>query len=480
MLELDLCALWGHRTPDESFLLIFPRAVYTMLEQPAAAKSGSSSLRQAAWRSIALIATKYDQSVSIIGGLVRLLLGCEHLAAPLAELMQSLLEEHSAVRLVADLLSELAGLAPSEMGVDSAGPKNVSTFLQAVAARAPLMLVVNLHLLQPHLDSESYALRCGAVSAFGELMIQVATLQGTPPEIAEAASGLLSTPLQRLSDVSSFVRCRALNTIGLLCEARALPMAAFHDVAVQGLLRLTDKNANVRRSALQLFATLLEFNPFCPALPREQLEQRRESLLQESAADKASAVISSPDELELAEGTGVSAQESKGSRERSAALALLEKALAFEEVMARQLLIVMQLLSSQTNSDVVEAMNAVVAGHSFELQVRILPSPAPSFLCPHLYWCPNCLPPVVGVQGARPSVILTLVWSREPAIKDAALKCVQVTHTIRTISRLTKSIHCSCLAAPLIRLVFLIGRTLASSKPNPFFFVVGCVAALTD
>ena len=112
------------------------------------------------------------------------------------------------MRLVADLLHDLATLAPSEMGADSAGPKNVATFLHALAARAPLMLVANLELVAPHLDSESYALRCGAVSTFGQLCVQVATLKESSPEAAAAAPGLLSVVLTRLVDSSSFVRRR--------------------------------------------------------------------------------------------------------------------------------------------------------------------------------------------------------------------------------------------------------------------------------
>ena len=166
--------------------------------------------------------------------------------------MQRLLEEHEAIKLVADLLRELATLPASEMGADSAGPKNVAVFLHALAVRAPLMLVANLELLSPHLGSESYALRCGAVSAHGQLLINVSTLRTTNPEVAQSVGQLLKVPLQRLCDTSSFVRCRALQALGLLAESRALPISRFQEVAELGLARLADKNANVRRGALQV------------------------------------------------------------------------------------------------------------------------------------------------------------------------------------------------------------------------------------
>ena len=187
------------------------------------------------------------------------------------------------------------------------------------------------------------------------------------PEIVEAASRMLSTPLQRLTDTSSYVRCQALKTLSRLAEEKVL-RDAFNDVAAEGLHRLLDKNANVRKCALQLFATLLEMNPFCPAFPRETLEERREDLLQSLTAEQASAAVPGTEAEEGAEGTRAET-ESEHSKERNAALALVEKALAFEETMSKHLTTVMQFLSSQTSYDVVEAMNAIVTAHRFELQV---------------------------------------------------------------------------------------------------------------
>ena len=77
MLELDLSQLWGHRTPDEAFIVLFSKAAYTILEQPAALKSGAASLRETLWRLIALPAVQYEQAEATVSALVRLLLGCE-------------------------------------------------------------------------------------------------------------------------------------------------------------------------------------------------------------------------------------------------------------------------------------------------------------------------------------------------------------------------------------------------------------------
>ncbi|KAL3920930.1 MAG: hypothetical protein SGPRY_005077 [Prymnesium sp.] len=396
VLELDLRSLWGYRSPDDAFVVAISRATYALLEQPAAGKS--ASYRQTLWRVLALIATKYEQREATLSGVMRLLLEFEHLASPLAELVHSLLEEHSAVPLVVELLSELAVLSPSQMGADSGGASNVSTFLQAIAQRVPLMLVCNLPLLEPHLDSEAYTIRCGAISACGELLTQLAKpeivkLQPSQPELAETAPLLFGVLLSRLNDVSGYVRSRALQTLAQVCRARALGLDEFQEACAHGLGRLVDKNANVRRSALQLLAPLLEFNPFGPVLDGERLRKRRDELAQRVKEERGRKGDGEDEQREGEEGAE-QPPPSPREKERLEALNLLARALAFEEELQKHMPTVVQLLSSSTNSDVVEAMGAVVAAHGFEL------------------------------AGVRPATILPLVWSKESAVKEAALKAV--------------------------------------------------------
>lgn len=409
-LELSLKELWAHRPIDEAFIVLFSRAANAMLEQPAALKSGAASLREALWRLVALPAVHYGQHEATVSALVKLLLGSEHAPTHLAELMQRLLDEYEAVPLVADFLRELTTLPPSDMGGDAGGPKNLATFLHAFAVRAPLMLVANLHLIQPHLGSESYALRCGAVSTHGQLLIQVSQMSGAkPPEVEEAADKLLEVPLKRISDQSSFVRSRALQTLGLLAEARTLPMARFAEVAELSLQRLSDKHANVRKGALQLFSTLLEFNPFGPSLSRTLLEARRDELqkLVPPKQEQVPAMIEGAEQdeeeqpkteeeqpkTEVAEVAEVASAAPKLDEE--VALEMMEVALAFEAVIQSRLGDVMKLLGSSTSGDVIEAMNAVVTSHSFD------------------------------IEGARPAVVLTLVWSRDSSVRTAALQAAQ-------------------------------------------------------
>lgn len=405
--------------PEDGFSLLFSGAAFAVLEQPAVAKGLSVALKDVLWRLVALPVEHYGQAEATASTLVELLLGYEHLAAPLAELVKKLLEEHDGVQPVLALLRQLADLARADLGADAAGPKNLAAFLTALAAKAPLLLLANPELLRVHLESESYSLRCGAVSACALLAVQASQLDaGAKAEVAEAAEAMLQVPLARLLDVSSFVRCRALGALLQLLEARALPHAAFTEVATAGLERLDDKNANVRRAALQLFRGLLEFNPFCPTLSRPQLEARR-ALLRANMPAPTPMKGAKPTPEEGVEGEEAAAAPAEGAEGETegeeaaapptppppppaapldptaAALQLAELALALEGALQARLPTVAAMLGSQTTSDVLEALRATVAAHAF------------------------------GLHGARPASMLLLVWSREPAVKQACLEAAQ-------------------------------------------------------
>ena len=174
--------------PEDGFSLLFSGAAFAVLEQPAVAKGLSVALKDVLWRLVALPVEHYGQAEATASTLVELLLGYEHLAAPLAELVKKLLEEHDGVQPVLALLRQLADLARADLGADAAGPKNLAAFLTALAAKAPLLLLANPELLRVHLESESYSLRCGAVSACALLAVQASQLDaGAKAEVAEAA-----------------------------------------------------------------------------------------------------------------------------------------------------------------------------------------------------------------------------------------------------------------------------------------------------
>ena len=463
-LELELGKLWEHRAPDDAFLLLFSRAAHAVLEQPAATKAATAALKDILWKLIALPVERYNQGEATMSTLLEMLLTHEHLAAPLAELMQRMLEEHDGVPHVKALLSELATLEGADMGADAVGPKNLAAFLTALAAREPLFLLSNAELVRAHLEAESHQLRCGAVSACAELLIQAVDLDPAArrePLVADAIETLREVPLTRLHDTSAYVRARALHCLVSMCEGKALPLGAFAEVAELGLRRLDDKNANVRSPALQLYRALLEFNPVLPSLNRPQLEVQRERLRQmlppptpaaepepqsepqpaavpvDGAEGEAGAAATTPEEEGAAEADSSTAAvvaappvEPKPLNETEKALQLIEQALELEAVLQARLGGVTALLGSQTASDVKEACRALETAHTLAL------------------------------DGANPAELLVLVWSREESVKRAALESYQKVW----LPQGRGADHVSGVAASLLALVE--GATLAQARPS--------------
>ena len=423
-LELDLSALWAQRTPDEAFVLLFPKAVFAVVEQPAAMKAAviTPATKDALWRLVALAVVQHGQGEATLMGLINCLLNNgEHAAPPLAECLEKMLEDvaEEATQFALALLHELAELSVSATGgagkEETAAAKAVATFLPLLAAKAPLLLITNLDPVNAHLLAEPQALRCGVVSTYGKL-IQHKPSQ-VPAELQPTIDGLPAVPLARTADANAFVRSRALHVLKDLAEARALPTSAYTEAAEKGLARLSDKNANVRRDALKLFRSLLEHNPFVPTLSQANLEELKAQLpaapeppaeaaaaLQpappeadgEAPADGAAAAEGETPPAEAAEAAPPAAPEPTAEEvEAAAARALVENALQFAEVMRAKLPDVEQLLGSSTNSDIMEAMAAIVTAHHFDL------------------------------DGARPQAILALVCSREQQVKTAALQAAQ-------------------------------------------------------
>lgn len=313
------------------------------------------------------------------------------------------------------------------------------------------MLIFNMdEVLHPHLNSERESLRCGAVTACGHLFTHAQT-RAQEPEVAAAAASLLQILFDHLCDTSFYVRNRALQSLSLVCSLKkddsedsdqaseetfegVLGIPLFLRAASLGLGRLIDKAALVRKASLQFLCTVIQNNPFGPSLNgpelielrdelRMRLESRQAELPESGAAHVASeeatvsatmedadALAGDADALAIAaqaEGTGdapptpaLVPQTPEARR-----LEVVEQSILFEELLQSHLVSVMHLLSSQTTTDVVEAMQALVTCHEF------------------------------GLQNARPARILTLVTSAQDTIKDKALKAAQSVYLQFTASR---------------------------------------------
>jgi condensin complex subunit 1 len=80
--------------------------------------------------------------------------------------------------------------------------------------------------------------------------------------VVNTRDSLLSILEERVHDVHAFTRSKVLQTWQSLVEAKAVPLAFLPSVTKSAVSRLDDKSANVRRNALALLRTLLQYNPY--------------------------------------------------------------------------------------------------------------------------------------------------------------------------------------------------------------------------
>jgi hypothetical protein len=72
--------------------------------------------------------------------------------------------------------------------------------------------------------------------------------------------------LERARDSNAYTRSKVLQTWATLCVESAVSIGHWNLVSGVAAGRLEDKGSLVRKSALQLLTTLLQFNPFGPSL----------------------------------------------------------------------------------------------------------------------------------------------------------------------------------------------------------------------
>lgn len=97
-------------------------------------------------------------------------------------------------------------------------------------------------------------------------------------QLTRVRDSMLDMLTERVHDCSGYTRAVVLKTWASLAEANAIPIERLLNVTDIGLDRLMDKIAAVRRAALLLLVTLLDYNPFAPSLQSEAFISMRSKL----------------------------------------------------------------------------------------------------------------------------------------------------------------------------------------------------------
>ena len=331
-----------------------------------------------------------------------------------------------------ELVNELAKVDPRDYRVqqqsDSQGVKNVASFLIDVAERLPHVMTSCLSVVVPHLGGEAYSLRSGVVTIISRILVQHSSSGSSAASHAPTGSEtflkskqhFLKILVERIFDKSSFTRSKTLQSWAYLCQHKAIPIGYWNYIAEIAIGRLEDKTALVRKSALQLLSTMLQYNPFAPCLPVAKFELSLQEYQEKLSAAKKEKGLNDEQKSEvegeeIAEGEGgegaappaAAASGAIGDDEEEgedgaddpelaslrALVASLDSAVKFCKNLTGSLGTVSQLLASSSITDATEAISFIVLLCQFQIQ---------------------------GAEEAARK-ILPLIFSHEQTVKDAVI-----------------------------------------------------------
>ena len=134
-------------------------------------------------------------------------------------------------------------------------------------------------------------MRNGVIHMVGRLLASN-IFEGDKAESAQTRDSLFKILEDRFRDMNAFCRSKTLQTWAHLLslhsqQRRIIPLKVLPTVTRLTIGRLEDKGARVREHAVQLLTTLLETNPFGPALKlsefRTKLEENKKALAESEA-----------------------------------------------------------------------------------------------------------------------------------------------------------------------------------------------------
>ncbi|ETW09741.1 hypothetical protein, variant 1 [Aphanomyces invadans] len=428
-LEESLCdqslALWNMNTPEEEFIGLYCTAVFQLLESPGLLKS--KLLKSLIYKCVGECLIRAPRVlVTVNTSLLELVFAHEHLAVPVADLIQYLQTTHQSIKMAADLISEVSKIRLRDTSRDSSGTKNISIFLGHLATLMPSTVLGNLSIVLPLLDAESYYLRNAVVTAVTHILMadfhardrttddegaqvneenqQSSQFRPLSRQRRDTLFGVLE---DRVHDINSFARSHVLKCYKDLTEEGAVPLRHMHKLPKIAVERMQDKTSGVRKYSIELLCVLLEHNPYRETLDRSYYEEQKKQLLV-TYTSKKKQIMEDVEEQLNRRLSGLNVNESQAStseEEKEIELQKLERLLLFHtqalefidtlETEAIPLLI--QLLGSAAITDVLETIRFFHQAHAFRLHQ--------------------------ATQGIR--AMLMLIWRSDPKIQELVLKTFQ-------------------------------------------------------
>lgn len=260
VMKLKLAKIFVTTSERDTFIGLFTRPVYLMLESESRVKS--VAIRMHVFKVLCVAIKHHGHAYAAQTSIIQNLTYFEHLAEPMAEFLNILAEQYDYPQLAEEVMKELSNKEFSAN--DTKGPKSVSTFVARLSELAPRVVQKQVTLLAKLLESENYTLRCAIIEVCGNLIAMLSKVE--EGERSENHKGQISAFFdvleERFLDTNPYCRCRAIQVFAKLCDLETKFPKRRQSAADLATRSLEDKSSNVRRNAIKLLGRLISTHPF--------------------------------------------------------------------------------------------------------------------------------------------------------------------------------------------------------------------------
>ncbi|KAG9221591.1 hypothetical protein CCMSSC00406_0007230 [Pleurotus cornucopiae] len=256
--KLQVPRIWTTSSSKDNFINCLTRPAYHIAENEQYMKI--AHVRQGVFHVIALAVKHHNHGHAARINIMQNLQYYEHLSEPMAECLALLSGTYDHNQLGDEILRDIASKVFNAQ--DTKGPRNFSKFLVKYAELLPRNVMKQMVLLVTQLDSEAYPMRVAMVEIMGYLIRDLAQEEESA-QIDKQLNNLFEQLIQRMLDISSYVRTKVLAVFIKVCEMKDAKFPKqrllMTDAAINSL---DDKASTVRKSAVQLLTSLVETHPF--------------------------------------------------------------------------------------------------------------------------------------------------------------------------------------------------------------------------
>lgn len=258
----------------------------------------SEPIRMGVYKALCLAVKHHGHVLAAQTRIIQALQYCEHLAEPMAELLNVLAKEFDHVQLTDEILREIAKMTFKAQ--ENKESRVISKFLVKLAETIPRTVLRQMAVLQVHLDSEvmlssmipfqpidvtqSYPMRIAIVDVIGYLIRDL--VGGNDEQSVQKQIDVFFDILnERTRDLSSYVRTKDLSVLTKLCDLPTKFPKQRLDMSKLAVGMLEDKVATVRKNALTLLSQLVITHPYGLThgglMTRKDWEERYDEVLRD-------------------------------------------------------------------------------------------------------------------------------------------------------------------------------------------------------